>query len=283
MGLSYERIGSGPPLVLLHGVGHRRQAWGSVVDRLTPYREVILVDLPGHGDSPPFELAGGTVVQALELAVVDFLDELGLDQPHVAGNSLGGRLALEAAVRGRASTVTALSPAGFWRDDKDFGYTKFVFKAMQAAGGQISSLAPMLSKSALGRAVMYATIVDKPSRMSPAQAEGDMAAFLGAGAALNTILDGATKFTGQIPEQIPVTIGWGTRDRLLRPHQAEAARRQLPGAWHVPLPGCGHVPMTDDPELVANVLLRGSSLTRPKPATARRPSQARRKAPRVPR
>lgn len=276
--LSYERLGSGPPLVLLHGVGHRRQAWGAVVDRLTPYREVILVDLPGHGGSPPFELADRTVVLALEQAVVGFFDELGLDRPHVAGNSLGGRLALEAGVRNRASTVTALSPAGFWRDDKDFAYTKFVFQAMQLAGKQIQSFAPQLSKSAFGRALMYATIVDKPSRMSPEQAEGDMAAFLAAGPALTTILNGATKFSGQIGEDVPVTIGWGTRDRLLRPHQADQARRQLPAAWHVPLPGCGHVPMTDDPELVANLLLRGSSLTRSQPWTARRPSPARRSA-----
>ena len=51
--LAYERVGSGPPLVLLHGVGHRRQAWYPVLDRLTEHREVILVDLPGHGESPP--------------------------------------------------------------------------------------------------------------------------------------------------------------------------------------------------------------------------------------
>ena len=55
MGLAFERTGSGPPLVLLHGVGHRRQAWHAVLDRLTPHRDVILVDLPGHGESPPLE------------------------------------------------------------------------------------------------------------------------------------------------------------------------------------------------------------------------------------
>lgn len=259
MPLSYERLGSGPPLVLLHGVGHRRQAWTSVVDRLTPYREVILVDLPGHGQSPPFELAGRTVVQALEQEMIRFFDHIGLDKPHVAGNSLGGRLALECGVRGRASTVTALSPAGFWRDARDFGYTKFVFQAMQTLGQGLRPHAPLLAQHWLGRTVMYATIIDKPSLMSAEQAEGDFAAFLGAGPALNTILEGATQFHGQVPGDIPVTIGWGTRDRLLRPHQAEAARRALPAAWHVPLPGCGHVPMTDDPELVANLLLRGSS------------------------
>src|SRR5258706_3623393 len=50
--LAYERIGSGEPLVLLHGIGHRRQAWGAVLDWLAPHRQLILVDLPGHGDSP---------------------------------------------------------------------------------------------------------------------------------------------------------------------------------------------------------------------------------------
>jgi len=48
MGLAFERHGSGPPMVLLHGVGHRRQAWGAVLERLTPFRDAVLVDLPGH-------------------------------------------------------------------------------------------------------------------------------------------------------------------------------------------------------------------------------------------
>ena len=58
MELAYERHGTGPALVLLHGVGHRRQAWQPVLDLLTPHRTVIMVDLPGHGDSPPLRTAG---------------------------------------------------------------------------------------------------------------------------------------------------------------------------------------------------------------------------------
>src|SRR5260370_2128280 len=108
MRLAFERHGSGPPLVLLHGVGHRRQAWGAVLDRLTPHRDVILVDLPGHGESPPLRVAGRPAVQALLDEVVALLDALALERPHVAGNSPGGRLALEAAGIGRAATVTAL-------------------------------------------------------------------------------------------------------------------------------------------------------------------------------
>ena len=111
--LAYERIGSGPPLVLLHGVGHRRQAWYPVVDLLSSQREVILVDLPGHGESDPFVPAGRPVVDALRDELVAFLGEQGLDRPHIAGNSLGGRMALEAGAIGLARSVTALSPAGF--------------------------------------------------------------------------------------------------------------------------------------------------------------------------
>ena len=60
MGLAYERHGAGPPLMLLHGVGHRRQAWQAVIGLLAPRRTVIAVDLPGHGESRrSYWLAGG--------------------------------------------------------------------------------------------------------------------------------------------------------------------------------------------------------------------------------
>lgn len=259
MTLAYERAGSGPPLVLMHGVGHRRQAWTAVLERLTPHREVITVDLPGHGESPPMDLDGRSAPEALEDELSAMLEKLGLDRPHVAGNSLGGRLALEAGARGHAASVTALSPAGFWRDERDLAYTKRIFRSMQAAGKWIGPLAPALSRSTAGRAVMYAPIISRPSRLSAEQASGDLAAFLAARDALGAILDSATPFTGQIAGDVPVTIAWGARDRLLRPHQARIARERLPRARMVSLPGCGHVPMTDNPQLVADILLRGSS------------------------
>lgn len=258
MSLAYERYGSGPPLVLLHGVGHRRQAWGAVLGRLTPHRDVIMVDLPGHGESPPLTLAGRPVLDAMLAEVTRLLDELGLDRPHVAGNSLGGRLALEAGVRGRAATVTALSPAGFWRNRGEIAYDRAVFKIMELAGARTQRFAPALVRSTAGRAILYGAIVSRPSRMTPQQALGDTTAFLAATDALHVILAGMTNFTGAMPAGVPVMIAWGTRDRLLFPGQARVAKAYLPQALLVPLPGCGHVPMTDDPPLVADVLLRGS-------------------------
>jgi pimeloyl-ACP methyl ester carboxylesterase len=258
VGLAYDRVGGGPPLVLLHGVGSRRQAWGAVLSRLAPHREVILVDLPGHGESPPLKQDGRPVLDVLLEEVTGLLDDLVLERPHVAGNSLGGRLALELAVAGRATTVTALAPAGFWRSRGEVQYDRAVFKIMQFAGAKTQRLAPALARTTAGRALVYGAIVSRPSRVSPEQAVGDMAAFVGAREALEAVLAGMTNFTGSVPAGIPVLIGWGTRDRLLFPGQARLARAQLPAARLVPLPGCGHVPMTDNPALVADVLLRGS-------------------------
>jgi pimeloyl-ACP methyl ester carboxylesterase len=257
MTLAFDRAGDGPPLVLLHGVGHRRQAWHPVLDRLTPHRDVIMVDLPGHGESPPLRTRGPVVGEMLA-EVLALFDELGLRRPHIAGNSLGGRLALEAGAADRVATVTALSPAGFWRQDSEARYARAVFKVMQGAGQTLLPIAPTVARSRLGRALTYSAIVSRPGQMSPEQARGDMAAFVGAKDALNSVLAGISKFDREMPSGLPVTIAWGTRDRLLPQRQILVAKAWLPDARLVPLPGCGHVPMTDDPALVARVLLRGS-------------------------
>ena len=256
--LAHERIGSGPPLVLLHGVGHRRQAWYPVVDLLAERREVILVDLPGHGESDPFVPAGRPVVEALRDELVAFLDQQNLDRPHIAGNSLGGRIALEAGAIGLARSVTALSPAGFWRSAAAFGYTRTLFRTVEVMSRRLTPQAPRLARSRSGRALMFGWITSHPGNIDPDRALGDMLAFNRAVPALRAIVHSATAFTGQVQAGVPVTIGWGSRDLVLPPYQAKVARSALPQASHVTLLGCGHVPMSDDPDRVAEVLLRGS-------------------------
>ncbi len=129
---------------------------------------------------------------------------------------------------------------------------------MQAAGTLAAPFGPALSRSTAGRALIYAAIVSKPSQVTPEQASGDMAAFLAARSAVDAILSAALPFTGTIPADVPVTIAWGEHDHLLLPHQARVAKARLPQATMVLLPHCGHVPMTDNPQLVANILLTGS-------------------------
>jgi pimeloyl-ACP methyl ester carboxylesterase len=267
MGLAYERRGAGPTMVLLHGVGHRRQAWNAVLDLLTPHRTVITVDLPGHGASPPLRgiADGRPAVSAIAAEILAFFDELGLDRPHVAGNSLGGALALLAGAAGRAATVTGLSPAGFWASPWQFGYAKAVFKSAQLTGSAVRPLVPALARSSIGRSIIEAPFVATPSRMTSEQTAADALAFFGARATVAAVLSKRVSFTEPVPAGVPVTIAWGTKDRLLPPSQARVARRRLPQARFVPLVGCGHVPMTDNPRLVARVLLEGSAGPPPNP------------------
>jgi pimeloyl-ACP methyl ester carboxylesterase len=145
---------------------------------------------------------------------------------------------------------------------------------MCAAGAVLRPAGPALAGSAAGRAVMYAAAVARPSRVSAGQAAGDMAAFVAARPAVRAILAEAFAFAGRVPAGVPVTIGWGTRDVLLPPRQALVAGARLPGSRVVWLPGCGHVPMTDDPDLVAEVLLAGSRVAAPVSRPGQRPYPA---------
>jgi len=258
MSLAYERAGAGPALVLLHGLGHRRQGWAAVRDKLTPHRDVISVDLPGHGESPPLRATGQPPVEAIAAQTAALLSELGLSRPHLAGNSLGGTIALALAAQGHAASVTVLSPAGFPSHGYEFYYDRALFTLTRMVARGIAPLVPVLSASTAGRALLYASMVTRPSRITPEQARGDVAGFAAAGQVMRAVFAGPVRFTASVPGDVPVTIGWGASDRVLPRSNARIAQRQFPAARFVPLPGCGHVPMTDDPDLVAQVLLAGS-------------------------
>lgn len=254
MQLSSARCGSGTPLLLIHGIGHRRQAWDPVLDRLAEHHDVIAVDLPGFGQSPPPPSdVPYTMAAAVEL-LSQACAELGVDRPHVAGNSLGGALALEMAVAGLAASATALSPAGFYTTAErrwalgTLGVDRFLVRATPRP------VLRLVARSTLLRTLAMNTVVARPARLSAERAYGDMLALRNApGYAAVARAAMHYRFRG-IP-QVPVTVAWGTRDRILLPRQADRARAALPAARHVPLPGCGHVPMSDDPDLVAQVIL----------------------------
>ncbi|MFJ9019394.1 alpha/beta fold hydrolase [Streptomyces sp. NPDC102259] len=256
--VSYTRVGRGEPLLLLHGIGHHRQAWDPVVHILAAEREVIAVDLPGFGVSPP--LPDGLAYDLPTTAAVfaAFCEALELDRPHVAGNSLGGLLALELGREKLARSVTALSPAGFW-SQAERRYAFGILLTMR----QISRRMPLplverMARTAAGRTALTSTIYARPGRRSPEAVVAETLALARATGFDQTLRAGATvRFTDDLPG-VPVTLGWGTRDWLLVRRQGVRAKRIIPAARLVRLPGCGHVPMSDDPALVARLILDGS-------------------------
>ncbi|MDH6125839.1 alpha/beta fold hydrolase [Kitasatospora sp. GP82] len=262
MDLVHERRGDGPPLLLLHGIGHRWQGWKPVLDLLAREREVIAVDLPGFGASPPLPAGMPYTIGSAITVLGDFLESIGIERPHVAGNSLGGLFTLHAARHGLASSATVLSPAGFYRRT-GLRYASGVLSLHRFAARTPEVLRARLAEHPQGRKAMFGMIYGRPERLDPRELLLDTRALLQAPGFRQTLHAGraelAPRFPADLPAQVPVTIAWGTRDRLLPNVQGRRARRILPTARFVPLPGCGHVPMGDDPALVARVLLDGSS------------------------
>jgi pimeloyl-ACP methyl ester carboxylesterase len=256
--LAYDRSGAGPPLVLIHGIGSRRGVWKPVVARLAEERDVLAVDLPGFGDSPVLASEPPTV-EALARALRDWWQELGLERPHVAGNSLGGGIALELARMDVVASATALSPVGFWSPAENAWGGRVLRTSRHLARHQAARLRRVVRTPA-GRQLALGLFYGRPARRDPEEAAEDLDKLGAApGWSATLPLTRAYAFRDGDELRVPVTIGWGTRDRLLIPRQAERARAALPHARHVPLPGCGHIPMSDDPDGVAALLLAGSA------------------------
>lgn len=245
--IAYDRRGSGEPLVLIHSLGADRHVWRPVLGRLALERDVVAVDLPGFGGSAP---RGGAGAAGLAAAVAGLVDELGLERPHLAGNSLGGWVALQLARDARARTVTAIAPAGLWQ--RPLGPKPAVARAVARAA---RPLLPLLLASSGGRRLALSSTMAHPERVPRDEAARLVRAYADAPgyAAANSAMR-AARFEGIERIRVPVTLAWPDRDRILaRPAHLPATVR------NVVLRDCGHVPMWDDPVQVANVLLQGSS------------------------
>jgi pimeloyl-ACP methyl ester carboxylesterase len=253
--INHHREGEGPPLVLLHGVGHHWQAWRPVIGLLGGEFDVIACDTPGFGRSAPLLGSIEPTIPAYVDAFEWFFAELGLERPHVAGNSMGGAIALELARRRAVRSATAFSPAGFWTAPE----RRFCQVSLGLLGSVPSAIRPgleALARTRPGRVALFSQTFGYPARM-PAEEAVATLRDAWASPALAGTLAAFDRYTFGAPEQLqstPVTIAWGVRDRLL-PYrlQAPRARAALPSATHVAL-GAGHVPFHDDPAACAEVI-----------------------------
>jgi pimeloyl-ACP methyl ester carboxylesterase len=245
-------------MLLVHGLGSFARMWVPVREPLERRFDVVAVDLPGFGDTPP--LPSGDTPSPVRLAdhVAAFLDELGWERAHLVGNSLGGWIALELARRGRATTTCALSPAGFW-SPAERAYTiqtlrasHLYARAMVAAGG-----ARALVATGARRRLAFWQLTHHAERMPAAEAEAavrNLAASRGFMATSSAMNRTHIKGLADVPAAT-TTIAWGAHDRLLVRPQPDRARAALPGARHIDLPECGHVPTWDDPDVVTAAIL----------------------------
>jgi pimeloyl-ACP methyl ester carboxylesterase len=256
--LNHYRRGRGEPLVLVHGIGSRWQMWEPVIDALVAHRDVIALDLPGFGASPMPPAGTPPGIDSLATLVADFLTELGVQRPHCAGNSLGGLVVLELAKRGLVRSAHGVSPAGF-ANRPETVLARSELRLTAAMTRRLAPQAEALTRSPLRRKLLFSTFAARPDRIPARDAAASVRAFAHApwfDETLPTIVP--SQFEGGEQIEVPVTISWGDKDRLLLARQAQRAARAIPAARIVTLHGCGHLPTYDDPQQVTRVLLEGS-------------------------
>ncbi len=252
--------GSGRPIVLVHGIASSMHVWNPLLPRLAASRQVVTVDLPGHGESPPEPDPAQRLVPAMAARLVDEVRRAGVEPPFdVAGNSLGGWTALEVAKLGAARSVVGLSPAGLWPGPAP-RTIRHHFMALRWLGGAAPGLARRLLAHPAGRALALGTLFGRPWRVPEHEALVAFEGFVGS-AGFTALLEqlAPTRFEGGAALRVPVTVAFGRRDLLLLARASRHRAELPPQTRWLELPGCGHVPTWDDPELVADVVLQGTA------------------------
>lgn len=264
MEIAYERVGGGPPLVLVHSLGADRRLWDPVVARLRERRELVVLDLPGFGASPPLTGTEPTP-RALAGAVAVALAQMGLQRPHLAGVSLGGWVALELGRSGAAGAVTAIAPAGLWPDPLG----PKADRARRLARALLPLVGPVTS-TGIGRAALLSSVVAHPRRV-PADDAAHLVRSYALSPGLPAVNDAmrAGRFAALERIRCPVTLVWPTRDRLVRrPAWVPDRVRE------VDLDDAGHLPMWDAPDRLAEMLAPAGATGTTAKAASRVPAPA---------
>jgi pimeloyl-ACP methyl ester carboxylesterase len=249
--VSFLSAGAGEPVVLIHGLGATKISFLPTVAALAPGHRTLSLDLPGFGDStkpvlapyhPPF----------FARAVTDFMDAVGIRDAHLIGNSMGGRVALEIALRHpeRARTLSLLAPSLAWRRARP--WAPFV-RALRPELGLVQLAPRWAVEGVVRRIVPGATSgwvqagVDEFLR-AYLTARGRVAFYAAARQIYLEEPHGARGFWTKLAAmQTPSLWIWGKLDELVPIGFAAHVRSALPAARQLEL-DCGHVPQLERPE-----------------------------------
>lgn len=256
MELNAVRRGDGPPLLLVPGLGSTWQTFEPVLPALTASREVIAVDLPGFGSSPP--LAGKVTIAGLADALAAYLERNDLTGIDLVGSSVGARLVLELARRGLGRHVVALDPGGFWSPRQRTAFRLSIAASIRLVR-LLQPVLPAVTGTAVGRTVLLAQLSARPWALSPELVLRELRGWAAASSydALLEALAYGPDQEGVPVEATPgrVVIGWGRADRVVTPSQAATALARFPGARLHWFDACGHFPMWDQPAQTVELIL----------------------------
>jgi pimeloyl-ACP methyl ester carboxylesterase len=271
--LAVLRMGSGEPLVLLHGIMGSERMWQGVVPLLAPDYDVIAPTAYGHRGGEAPRVRPGRFSHVIAGAERQ-LDELAIDRAHLVGNSMGGWMALELARRGRALSVFAISPAGMWPPPAPDGTRPRSAKLIRALemGRKTRRALPLLYRSRAARRHSFGDVMVHGDRLSPQMALALTDDMLGCTIARD-MLETDEYLEPLASSPCPITIAWAERDRIFPQHKlVPLAKGRVPGARFTVLPEVGHVPMLDDPVLVADAIRASLRAVKPAPTFVGAPS-----------
>jgi pyruvate dehydrogenase E2 component (dihydrolipoamide acetyltransferase) len=242
---SYLRAGNaGVPLVLIHGFGGDAAGWGFVQAALAGERDVIALDLPGHGSSEKTVRDGSIEAQAD--AVLGFLDALGIAKAHLAGHSMGGGIVLAIALKApdRVASVTAIAPVGLG-PGINLDYLKGFVSARKRR-----DVETVLRQLFVNEALVTPALAEEIIRYKRLD---------GAQGALETLLAALLDGTGQRDQyrdrlgsiRVPVTVIWGAEDRII---PAAHATGLAPSVRVEILAGAGHMPQVEAVDQVNRIV-----------------------------
>lgn len=261
--ISTLTMGAGPDVLLIHGLGGAKSSFFDAAAALSQRYRVHALDLPGFGASSKPTTAPYTARYFAD-TVRATMDALGIGCAHVAGNSMGGRVAIELGLRhpDRVASLALLCPA-----------VAFIKRAYHPLVRLMRPELGLLPHSFARQKVEdhFWSLFADPDSIDPSMADvvvdefqriyaspGGRIAFLKA--ARNIYLDapfGANGFYGRLSQlEAPALFVWGSHDTVIPPAFARHVARWLPSAEQIVLDGCGHVPQVERADQCSGLLER---------------------------
>jgi pimeloyl-ACP methyl ester carboxylesterase len=268
--VSFRRAGTGPPLVLIHGITGSSATWADVIPPLAQRHTVIAPDLLGHGESA--KPRGDYSLGAHASGVRDLLIALGIERATVVGHSLGGGVAMQFAYQfpERVERLVLVSSGGLGEE------VHVLLRAATLPAAEY--VLPLLCAEPLRNAgASVARLVGRvglrPSRDLEEMARGfaslgDMEARQAFVHTVRAIMD----ISGQrvsardrlyLAATMPTLLIWGERDRMIPVSHGRAAHEAMPGSQCIVYEDAGHFPHLDHPWRFASDLLEFMDATAP--------------------
>lgn len=261
--------GDGPPILFVHGLGGNWQNWLECLPRAAQERRAIAVDLPGFGVSPPPDAE--VTISAYARVLDALLEELGVEEAVVVGNSMGGFIAAELAIAHpqRVERLVLVSAAGISSTSRSRRPTMTMFRV----AGVVSSKALARSRDVVARPrlrhAILSSVIRHPSRL---RADILLEIMPGSNApafmdSLDALLD--YDFTDRLPEiRRPTLMVWGREDMIVPVADADEFERLIPDSRKVIFDETGHVAMLERPRAFNDCLMEFVSSVRSEPVEA---------------